>query len=72
MTLSKYIKELQKLEKLNPRAKVVYCSDEEGNSFDYVVFPPTLGYWDGQAFYSGEDLNEWGYAKKKLNAIIIN
>lgn len=42
MTLSEYIKLLQKLEKKHGGKEVIYSCDEEGNRFDPVRYAPSV------------------------------
>lgn len=74
MTLSKFIKQLQKFEKKGHGEKdVVYAADSEGNHFgeideDYI----RVGQYDGNSQFSSED--EYGdeLEKDDCNAVCIN
>lgn len=44
MILKEYIKYLQKLAEKHGDAEVWYATDEEGNSYDAVVFGPSVVY----------------------------
>lgn len=68
MNLSDYIKHLQKIEASvsNPKKiKVMYSSDDEGNSFEEVYFEPSLVKVIGDDVYTQ-------VAKNRANAIILN
>ena len=73
MTLTKYIKELQKLEAAgHGKCKVVYASDDEGNSFGELHHTPSIGKFDScESFVPEEHFEDWGY-KGKPNAICVN
>jgi len=75
MTLQTYIKHLQKICDKYPKAKVVYSSDDEGNNFAPVEFPPQVGDFKDDEFISEENFEEWeeDYGRKcKVTAILIN
>ena len=69
MTLRKHIKRLQTIAKQHPKAldmPLIFASDEEGNSFDFVYYHADFMHYDadeGIADMSGE---------KEVNAICIN
>lgn len=46
MTLSEYIKHLQKLEDDYGDLKVIYSKDDEGNEYQDIEFRPSLGFID--------------------------
>ena len=85
MKLSEYMKHLRKLIKDNPEAKdyVVVCSsDDEGNSFQEVLFHPTIGIYveegrDGSFYAGSEDMDLFMEefhpdVDPKPNAICVN
>lgn len=78
MTLKTYIKKLQALHDQYPNAKVVYSSDDEGNSFHFVGSLPTVGHFDGEdCFIPQERIAEWveegePIQTMPLNAVCIN
>ena len=43
MKIKDYIKELQAIAKKHPNLEVVYATDDEGNSFNYVQYNPSVG-----------------------------
>jgi hypothetical protein len=48
MTLKEYLEKLNKFAADHPdilEREVVYSRDEQGNSFDLVIFGPTTGNW---------------------------
>lgn len=45
MKLKDYIKLLQEIAKENPNALVISASDEEGNSFNPVIYKPSILYY---------------------------
>lgn len=64
ITVEEYMKMLRKMVKENPEVKkypIVSSSDDEGNSFNFVLFSPTVGkyiaysYGDGEFFSAGDD-----------------
>ena len=64
MKLHDYILELEKLHAQYPNAKLVYASDDEGNSYSQVHYPPTAINFDFTNMIPSE--------RKKINAILIN
>lgn len=64
MKLHNYILELEKLHAQYPNAKLVYASDDEGNSYSEVNWPPSPINFDFNNMVPTE--------KKKINAILIN
>jgi hypothetical protein len=73
MTLSKYIKELQKLEAAGyGKYKVVYASDDEGNSFAEINHTPSIGAFTKDCdFIPAQDFEDWEH-KGGSNAICLN
>ncbi len=67
MNLKEYANKINKLAKKCPNIKVVYSSDEEGNSFSEVFFAPTLGIFNGESFDSLENSSE-----NEPNAVCVN
>lgn len=67
MTITSYIKKLQKLADKHPKAKVVYSTDDEGNSFSEVHFEPSVGAFSNGSFESNEEDDSL-----KVNAVCIN
>lgn len=68
MKLKDYILHLQKIAKNHPDLEVVYSADNEGNSYNTVVFSPAVGEFDGDTFtFSAEVVGN-----KKPNAVCIN
>lgn len=69
MTLRRHIKRLQAIAKQHPKAldmPLIFASDAEGNSFDYVYYDADFMHYDAEeciADMSGE---------KEVNAICIN
>lgn len=59
MNLKEYIEKLQKLYEEQGDLKIVYGSDDEGNSYDNVVFDPSLIYLNGHDSIAEEDLKEF-------------
>jgi len=45
MKLKDYIKLLQEISKENPNALVISASDEEGNSYNPVIYKPSILYY---------------------------
>jgi hypothetical protein len=45
MKLKDYIKLLQEIAKENPNALVITASDEEGNSYNPVMYKPSILYY---------------------------
>lgn len=69
MKLKDYISELNKLVEANPdilELDVIYSVDDEGNEFDYVSYPPSLGMYEDGSFDSDH------YSGEEINAICIN
>ena len=58
MNLKEYIEKLQKLYEEQGDLKIVYGSDDEGNSYNNVVFDPSLIYLNGHDSIAEEDLKE--------------
>jgi len=74
MTLTKYIKELQKLEAAGyGEYKMVYATDEEGNDFKTVGFSPSVGAFDREkfGFIPVENFEDWEH-EGGPNAICLN
>lgn len=74
MTLSKYIKELQKLEAAgHGKCVVVYATDEEGNDFNKVGCEPTVGAFERErfGFIPVENFEDWEH-EGGPNAICLN
>jgi len=77
MTLKEYIKELQKIAKKYPDAVVVYSKDEEGNGFNEVFYPPSIGNFSkfnnfcGGDFVCDDGTKEYA-EKSKNNAVCLN
>lgn len=69
MVLSEYINNLTEFLKEHGDLNVVYSVDEEGNSFNQVCFPPTVGYFDDCDFVSTDNFDEGSY---EINSICIN
>ena len=42
MVLKEYAKYINELAKKNPKARVIYASDEEGNSYNDVFYQPSI------------------------------
>jgi hypothetical protein len=66
---------LQKICDKHPTLKVVYSSDEEGNSFSLVEFPPQVGDFKDGEFIAEENFEEWeedSGRKYKVTAVLIN
>jgi hypothetical protein len=66
MKLKDYVEHLTQILETNPDAMnytVIYASDDEGNTFDHVHYPPCLGNFDGEHFNSVSSEN---------NSICIN
>lgn len=74
MKFKNYLASLNKMAELHPETlefEVVYSSDEEGNTFNRVVYEPTIGVFNGPyngEFYSGDDIDE----DMKPNAVCLN
>jgi hypothetical protein len=64
MTLKEYSNMIAKLAKKCPEAKVIYASDEEGNSFDEIYFSPRLGIFRNGEFQVDDE--------SKPNACCVN
>jgi hypothetical protein len=64
MKLKDYIANLTKLAKKYPNATVLYASDEEGNSYQEVVYDASAGTYDDNGFDAS--LND------KANAVCLN
>lgn len=72
MTLTKYIEDLQKLEAAgHGKLKMLYSSDAEGNSFSYVSWSPSLGYFDGYSFTPKDQFKECEI-EEAANSICVN
>jgi hypothetical protein len=65
----KYLQTLQELTRLWKDLKLVYAADDEGNHFQEVHYPPTIGHFDGQDFYQ---MTQENMDKIEVNAICIN
>lgn len=67
-----YVATLNDFLENNPDCKemeVISSSDEEGNSFNKVLFTPTKGHFDGDGFIDDvEELED----DQKINAVCIN
>lgn len=50
MKLKEYAEKINKLAEIYPDAKVIYAADEEGNSFQEVIFEPTVGCFSNYEF----------------------
>jgi hypothetical protein len=46
ITLKSYIKKLQELAEKNPKAILIYSTDEEGNGVSEVTFEPQFMFFD--------------------------
>ena len=71
MTLKEYIAKLAKLAEKNPKAKVVYAADDEGNYFREVNFTPSMGNFGDGEFISDDGTEEFAN-NYKVNAICLN
>lgn len=71
MTLQTFATLINGLAKKHPQAKVVFASDEEGNSFHENNFTPSMGNFDGSDFINDDGTTEF---KKNygVNACCIN
>ncbi len=66
MKLKEYVAALQEIADKYPDLKVIYASDEEGNSFSEVCFDPSVCRFDGESISQEEE------DEKNPNAVIIN
>lgn len=51
------------------KVKLIYSCDDEGNHFSEVVYPPSVGHFDGDQFWA---MTEENRDKIEINAICIN
>lgn len=65
MKLETYAKSLLELAELYPDVDVVYSSDDEGNSFQKVVYSPKAGNFRMGTFILPDN-------KNKINSVCIN
>jgi hypothetical protein len=67
MKLSEYIKHLNTIYKKYPDLDVIYASDDEGNTFRYVVYIPSIGIYD-------KDADEFDALSdsRDINAVCVN
>ena len=73
MKLSKYVKELKKLEKEgHGDLELIYSSDEEGNSFHVLDITPSVAYASDLENYYIEDIKFKFPKSTKPNVICIN
>ena len=75
MTLEKYIQKLLDLASKDPsflQKKVVYSADDEGNSFNEMVFDPSAGIMDSDNGYDALNLDEEPEKIPLVNAVCIN
>jgi hypothetical protein len=79
MTFAEYLKNLQELAEQRPEVlnfKVVFSTDDEGNSYDPIYYTPTVGYHFEDCFVSETQLNEMEPEDreeyKDINAVCIN
>ena len=66
ISLSEYISRLQEIHSEYPNAAVIYSSDDEGNSFNTVYYPPTVGNFTKDGDFHTD------VTKSKINAVCIN
>jgi len=76
MTLKKYIKKLIKIIEENPEyadLDIVYSGDDEGNTFNKVIYAPSIGYFnnDDKNFIGINQFKDWDI-NDKPNAVCIN
>ena len=74
VTLTEYIKRLQRIHKAYGDLELIYAQDDEGNGYDTVHFFPSVGYFDGSDEFriiddDDDDDNDDEYP---INAICMN
>ena len=73
VTLQEYIKELQKMNRKHKNLVVVYSCDDEGNSYDTVVYSPSVGSHRDRQFHAyNPDDPENECDKDDINAVCLN
>ena len=75
MKFKEYLENLNKFAKEKPQSldfDVVTSSDDEGNSFNAVHYPPSLGVSDDGDFIDLENLKDYGYSESDVNSICVN
>ena len=75
MKLKEFIENLNRLVEDCPEAlnmKVISSIDEEGNGFNAVTLPPTIGYYEDDEFVSYMQYKEYDIDKSDSNAVCIN
>ena len=68
MTLQTYLRKLTALLEKNPQAakyKVIFSSDDEGNSYHEVCFAPSIGFFEDGEYECDMSLDEH-------NAVCLN
>lgn len=73
MKLSEYIEKLSALLETEGDLDLIYSSDDEGNSFQYLRCNPGVVYYSEADYYiiSEEDLKEWDFDDYK-KVICVN
>ncbi len=74
MKLKDYLEYLNNLVKDDPEIldyDVIYAADDEGNHFSKLHYTPSLGYFDGDNFYSSEAKEDYEIEDAD-NSICIN
>jgi hypothetical protein len=70
MKLKQYAQIINKLAEKHPNLKVIYSSDEEGNGYDEVMFPPSICcFTEDREVIFKDDFEAEGV---EANAIIVN
>ena len=66
MEIKDYIKQLQAIAKLHPKAIVIYMSNDYGAGAKEAVFGPTEGYYKDGSFTSQAGIN------REVNSVSLN
>lgn len=65
MKIKEYIESLQEIMEVHPNLEVIFASDDEGNSFEKVVYKPSVGHFD-------ENHNFIPCTKVRINSVCLN
>lgn len=69
-TITDLITDLEAIKEEHGDLNLVYSRDEEGNSFDYVYFSPSVGHFADRDFSTYEFMDEGD--DRPVNAVCIN
>ena len=75
MTLKEFTENLEKFIEENPEIlnmQVVTSSDDEGNSFNLVYYPPSKGIFEDREFTPFSQYADYNRDKDETNSVCIN